>query len=68
MKIIVTGNFVGDVLEVVADRDARAVAPPQEMQVIDFSDRRRPTYTSDLRLYVAYMFAMKARCCGVRPR
>jgi hypothetical protein len=34
MKIIVTGNFVGDVLEVVADRDAGAVAPPQEMKVV----------------------------------
>ena len=34
------GEFVGDVLEVVADRDAGAVAPLQEMQVVDFSDRR----------------------------
>ena len=29
------GEFVGDVLEVVADRDAGAVAPLQKMQVID---------------------------------
>jgi hypothetical protein len=60
------GEVIGDVLEVVADFDAAVLLPVQEVEVIDFTDRRRPNYTSDLRLCVAYMFAMKARCCGVR--
>jgi hypothetical protein len=33
------GEFVGDVFEVVADLHPDGVAPTQEMQIVDFTDR-----------------------------
>jgi hypothetical protein len=60
------GEFVGDVLEVVADGDAGAVAPLQKMQVVEFSDRRGHDYIVDLRRYRAYMFATMGRAAVLR--
>src|ERR1019366_8895203 len=48
---------VGQVLEVVGDVPAVAAAGIEEVDIVHFTDRRESQMASDLRYYVAYMFA-----------